>query len=124
MLLPRFKYISPKRLDQLKRDQGSREYQQWRSQVLKRDDNQCQFDGCKCKEKLQIHHIRRHTDAIHLRTAVWNGITLCEKHHRGIYGQERMYELKFFRIVDENERKQRQNNPDPSGHAGTRPPTV
>lgn len=117
MLIPRFKYISKKRLEQLKRGHSTEEYQIWRQKVLERDEHRCQFGACTETTNLEIHHIKRFKDANHLRTAVFNGITLCEKHHRMIYGKESYYELMFLRTVGDNERKQKRNiNPDPSGH--------
>lgn len=102
MILPNTKPITRKRLEQLKRNFGGARYTAWRNAVLQRDNNTCQYPGCDCKETLQIHHIRRFADAIHLRFDTINGITLCARHHHYIYGRERAYEMTFFRIAKAN----------------------
>lgn len=121
MLIPKYKYISRKRLEQLKRGHGTEEYQTWRNKVLLRDNYQCQFTdkGHKCcsKDSLEVHHIKRFNDANHLRTETFNGITLCAKHHRMIYAKENFYELLFLGIVAENEKHAKNTNPNPSGHS-------
>ena len=105
MFIPPMKPITQKRLEQIKKGRGTNDYQIWRSKVLERDDNKCQFPGCSCCEKLEIHHIRRWTDAKHLRKDVINGITLCEKHHSHITGQEKSWELILFKIALANKNK-------------------
>jgi hypothetical protein len=69
-----------------------------------RDGNKCQYPGCTVVDKLEIHHIRRFAQNKHLRTATFNGITLCEKHHDMISQKEEYYELMFFKIVQANEK--------------------
>lgn len=120
MFVPRIKPTTQKRLEQLVRGQSTKRYQNWRKTVLARDEEQCQFPSCKSKEKLEIHHIRRFADAIHLRHQTYNGITLCEKHHRMITGHEKFYELMLFKItaVREKEFKTKNNG----GQSGTGTP--
>lgn len=123
MFIPKTKYISIKRLRQLERNSGSKEYQNWRSSVLARDCNKCAWPGCKEIDNLEIHHIRRFTDAKHLKHAVYNGITLCAKHHGQVTGREQQYELFFFKIIDsiEKEAKKKNEKTDNDRHTGTEP---
>jgi hypothetical protein len=105
MWIPNIKPISQKRIEQLQRNSSSQRYQEWRLKVLCRDDNKCQFPGCREHDKLQVHHIRRFADARHLRYEEYNGITLCEKHHQEVTGHESVYELAFFKISMANKEK-------------------
>ncbi|MEK6882256.1 MAG: NUMOD3 domain-containing DNA-binding protein [Nanoarchaeota archaeon] len=60
---------------------GSIEYRLWRESVFARDNWTCQ----KCKIKgscLHPHHIRNFAEAVELRFAIDNGITLCKKCHQ------------------------------------------
>lgn len=66
---------------------------------MKRDNYQCQYPGCSVKDKLEVHHIKKFATYKHLRTALFNGITLCEAHHSKIFGREEHYEVAFFKIV-------------------------
>lgn len=99
MFLPRIKPITQKRLSQLEKARGNSNNREWRSAVLARDGNKCQYPGCEETKKLQVHHIRRFANNRHLRTAVFNGITLCKGCHQKIYNREHEYELLFFNIV-------------------------
>lgn len=109
MWIPRIKPITKKRLEQLVRDHGSEDYQKWRKEVLDRDDHQCQWPGCNRKIKLEIHHIKRFTDAKHLKHEVWNGICLCKLHHRSISQKEKSYELFFLKLALANQQKRDKN---------------
>lgn len=80
-------------------------YKLWRSKVLARDRRTCQMPGCKCKTRLQAHHIRRWADCILTRYEVSNGITLCRACHDRIRNQETAYMLLFTKIVIDNETK-------------------
>lgn len=128
MFIPRTKYISIKRLRQLERNSGSKEYQNWRNCVLARDGNKCSWPGCREIDNLEIHHIKRFTDAKHLKHAVYNGITLCAKHHGQITGREEGYELFLSKIVisTEKQNKLKENQEknaktDNDRHSGTDP---
>lgn len=105
MLIPKIKPITRKRQAQLKRDFGDPKYREWRDKVLARDAHSCQFPSCGKKTKLEIHHIKRFTDAKHLKLEVWNGITLCDKCHKKIYGKEKKYEMFFYQIIDAKMKK-------------------
>lgn len=75
--------------EQLQPEAGRRtkEYKQWRSDVFSRDNFTCQICG-KRGGKLNAHHILRYSrDVIH-RTAIENGITLCEQCHRELHHRE------------------------------------
>ena len=105
MWIPKTKYISEKRKRQLTRDSNGEEYQKWRKEVLQRDGHKCQWPGCNITKELEVHHIRKFADNKHLKTAVFNGISLCKKHHRGIHSKEEMYELLFSKIVEDQIKK-------------------
>jgi hypothetical protein len=66
----------------------SAEYKKWRLSVYKRDNYCCV--KCGSKEKLNAHHIKSWKNYPHLRYAISNGITLCEKCHIK-YHQENGY---------------------------------
>ncbi len=112
MWLPPIKPISSKRLDQLKRDYNGKDYKDWRKKVLERDNHICQMPGCKSSKKLEVHHIKRFVDEPHLKTAVFNGITLCHKCHKYIERNEQSYELTFMTIVASNQKKKQNDNND------------
>ncbi len=112
MLIPFIKPITLKRLEQLERNSGSAKYQEWRRKVLERDENRCQYPGCRCLENLQIHHIRRFADARHLRLTLFNGITLCAKCHRKVTGNEGVFEYQFFQIALANGKRLEKKNQD------------
>jgi hypothetical protein len=59
----------------------SRQYQEWRKAVLKRDNGKCQEPGCK-KETTIVHHILSVKEYPNLRLEVTNGIALCALHHK------------------------------------------
>lgn len=114
MIVPRLKPISQKRLAQIVKARNSEQYRNWRLSVLARDEYTCQYPSCNAKEKLEIHHIRKFAHNKHLRTAVYNGIVLCAKHHKMIQGNEGAYELMFFKLVKANAAKQKKKKEDES----------
>lgn len=83
-----------------KRNYDDPEYRRFRSKVLKRDNKQCQM--CKCKQKLQVHHIMKWSLASSLRYDESNGITLCYSCHKQITGRESSYVEYFNQIVRRN----------------------
>ncbi len=103
MYFPLIKHTTPKRLRQLERNVGSMKYRVWRAKVLERDDNTCQWSGCTQKEGLEIHHIKRWANNLHLRYNVFNGITLCKEHHQSIFNREATYEVVFLKTVIRND---------------------
>ena len=105
MLIPKIKAINPKQLRQLLKQRNTATYRDWRTAVLCRDGYKCQYPNCSETSKLEVHHIRRYSESKHLRTAIYNGITLCQKHHDSIQGSERFYELAFFKIAKANQEK-------------------
>lgn len=75
------------------------QYKKWRTAVRRRDKNTCQFPGCKSKNRIQIHHIRRWIDYPSQRYEVNNGICLCRVCHGRIQGFEDSYAMMFMRII-------------------------
>lgn len=71
-----------------KADRTSSRYQKWRKGVFERDDFVCQ----KCHRRggrLNAHHIVKFSECEEKRFDVDNGITLCEKCHREVHGNEK-----------------------------------
>ena len=62
----------------------SGEYADWRKKVFERDDYTCQMCG-KRGGKLNAHHIKEYAKYPNLRYEVSNGVTLCEKCHKGVH---------------------------------------
>lgn len=56
-------------------------YQDWRKNVLKRDNKKCKINNRDCKDRLEVHHILGWSEYPELRYNINNGITLCKKHH-------------------------------------------
>ena len=77
-------------------------YREFRRSVLKRDSYKCQYPGCEIRHQLEVHHIKKYADHHRLRTEIFNGITLCKKHHCAITGKEEQYESVFYRTVIAN----------------------
>ena len=75
------------------------QYKKWRKAVYKRDGYCCQWPDCQCKKNLNAHHIKKWEDHPLLRFELWNGITLCYRHHKQIKGQEENYEALFLRMT-------------------------
>ena len=75
------------------------EYRKFRRSVLKRDSYTCQYPGCKVRNSLEVHHIKKYADHHRLRTEIFNGICLCKKHHCFVTGREEQFESLFFRTV-------------------------
>ena len=48
---------------------------------------------------LNVHHIIRYADNEELRTDVDNGITLCYKCHKKIFGKEKEFEEYFKQLI-------------------------
>ena len=61
----------------------SREYEQWKYFVKKRDKFRCV--ECGSKKKLDVHHVKRYSEDINLRIKKKNGITLCRACHSKIH---------------------------------------
>lgn len=84
----------------------TKEYDEWRKKVLKRDHYKCQMPGCTTPRKqIQVHHIIRYADSHYLRFSPANGICLCRKHHDSIKDKEPYYISLFVSIVQKNETK-------------------
>ena len=81
-------------------------YKQWRKDVYRRDKYKCQWPGCRCRKRLNAHHILRWSEYPMYRFEVSNGITLCKNHHEQIKGNEANYVKMFHRIIMEKIRKE------------------
>jgi len=75
------------------------EHKKWRRSVYKRDGFVCKWPGCACNKDLEAHHIRKLASHPELRSAIDNGITLCEEHHRLTFDCEEKYESMFIEII-------------------------
>ena len=75
----------------MKRNYNDAVYKEWRNRVRSRDKYTCQMPGCKRKKCLQVHHIRKWSEASTLRYDVDNGITLCRNCHKQISKSESFY---------------------------------
>jgi predicted restriction endonuclease len=73
-------------------------FQEFRKDVIARDNYQCKWPGCKNHNRLQVHHILRWSDYPTLRFVRSNGITLCDFHHKIIKNCEDYY-VDFFRKI-------------------------
>ena len=76
-------------------------YKDARKKTLRRDKYKCQMPGCKCKKKLQVHHIFPWSTASALRYDVGSLITLCKEHHDSIRHKEHIYVSLFLEIISE-----------------------
>lgn len=87
-------------------DRYTKEYNEWRKKVLKRDKYKCQMPNCIApRKRVQVHHIIRYADSSYLRLEPKNGICLCRKHHDEIKDKEHHYIKLFVDIVQRNESK-------------------
>ena len=84
----------------MKRNYDNPAYEDFRKDVLKRDNYKCMMPGCKSKKSLQVHHIKKWSSAFSLRYEVSNGITLCRKCHDSIKTKEIHYEALFTEIIN------------------------
>lgn len=74
-------------------------YKEVRLKCLKRDKRKCQMPGCNSKKRLQVHHIRRFSDASSLRYEITNCICLCKLCHDSIKNCEAHYVPLFEDII-------------------------
>jgi len=117
MIIPNLKQITQKRLRQLSHGRVSEKTNIWRQTVLARDNYKCQFGNCNEKDNLQVHHIKKYSQYMHLRYDPLNGIALCPKHHQIVTGHEKRYEIQFMKTAlinnarYKNQQKQEQDNP-------------
>jgi 5-methylcytosine-specific restriction endonuclease McrA len=84
----------------MRRNYQDKDYANFRKAVLKRDKKRCRMPGCKCRTKLQVHHIQSWADSSSLRYEPSNGITLCENCHKIVTGRERNYVKLFLEIIN------------------------
>lgn len=89
----------------MRRDYNDPLYKQFRKKVLARDKYACQWQGCKSRKKLNVHHIKTWAEYPGFRFDENNGITLCKAHHDMIRGLEHVYEAVFLKIVYNNVRR-------------------
>jgi 5-methylcytosine-specific restriction endonuclease McrA len=84
----------------MKRNYDDPAYTEFRKAVLKRDHRTCMMPGCGKKSSLQVHHIKKWSNASALRYETENGITLCKHCHNSIKGKEGHYESLFKEIIN------------------------
>lgn len=89
-----------------KRNYDDPVYKNWRVSIFKRDKFRCQFPDCKCRTRLNAHHIIRWADAPFLRYEIDNGITLCKTHHDMIKDSENCY-MQMFNDIIKNKKKKK-----------------
>lgn len=77
------------------RNYNDPQYKQWRKLIKTRDNNTCQWPGCKSRKKIHAHHIYKWADFPGLRYHPQNGICLCKIHHDFIKNNEESY-CSFF----------------------------
>ena len=75
----------------MRRNYSDPQYKEWRQKVRARDNHSCQFPNCNSKYRTEVHHILKWQDYPGLRYQLHNGITLCQKHHKMITGNEEHY---------------------------------
>jgi 5-methylcytosine-specific restriction endonuclease McrA len=83
----------------MKRNYNDPVYEKYRKDVLKRDKFKCRMPNCKNKTNLQVHHIKKWSNASALRYELSNGITLCRQCHASIKNKEHHYESLFRNII-------------------------
>jgi predicted restriction endonuclease len=82
-----------------KRNYRDQRYVLFRRRVKARDGHKCCWPGCRCKTKLEVHHIQKWKDDVANRYNPLNGITLCRTHHKMIRGLENEYVVFFTGII-------------------------
>ena len=83
-----------------KRNWNDPAYKSWRRQVRERDNFKCQWPGCECGGRLEVHNIKTWGSYPGLRYDLSNGITLCKKCHAEIKGKESDYEQFFIKVLE------------------------
>lgn len=89
-----------KRFNKDTRNHNSPEYTKWRKEVKERDNYQCQWPGCGCRKRIQVHHIKTWAKNPGLRYTLANGITLCNRCHDYVKGKEQDYEFFFLKLLE------------------------
>jgi 5-methylcytosine-specific restriction endonuclease McrA len=89
------------------RNYNDPKYKKMRAIVRKRDDYQCQFPNCKCRNRyqLEVHHLLPWSLFPALRFDPKNAILLCKKHHKFITGKEEYYIKMFLQIIQSKDKK-------------------
>jgi len=82
-----------------KRDYQDPVYREIRLQCLKRDKRKCKMPGCGSKKRLEVHHIRKYSEAASLRFELSNCIVLCHQCHASIKNKELHYVSLFEGII-------------------------
>lgn len=81
------------------RNYNDPQYKQWRKLIKTRDNNTCQWPGCKSRFKIHAHHIQKWADFPGLRYHPHNGICLCKIHHDLIKDNEENYSQFFSMLI-------------------------
>jgi len=74
----------------------SAEYNEWRKEILKRDNYTCQECNKYGGHDLEVHHIVPFAINKNLRLESTNGITLCKKCHSKTKTKENLYETIYI----------------------------
>lgn len=77
-------------------------YQDWRKQVIKRDDSICKLQNENCLGYKIVHHILPWKDYPEERYNINNGITLCQYHHPRRREDEKELILTFQDLIGLN----------------------
>lgn len=78
----------------------TKEYNEWRFSVYKRDHYTCQHCDSKCDSKMIVaHHIKFFNDYPELRYDVDNGITLCRSCHKKLH-KEIGEDTQFKKVIN------------------------
>jgi hypothetical protein len=82
-----------------RQDRSSPRYVAWMGAVQERDKKTCRWPNCNCKDDIEVHHIKRYANQMHLRYDICNGICLCKAHHKAITGNEQYFEKFLYEII-------------------------
>ncbi|MBU2007461.1 MAG: hypothetical protein KKF08_18990 [Gammaproteobacteria bacterium] len=74
-------------------------YQNWRYEVVARDNFRCRINNLECYGGIQTHHILSWREYVSLHYLISNGITLCQAHHPRKRAEEKRLVPLFQELV-------------------------